>query len=454
MMDGISTSKPRLWAWLVWAMIFAGLPAMVASFEARHAPADNAPRFAAAATRAAAKRAQRAGALPPPVEPVVVLALDRDQARAFNAAIPFSSLPNPAPRPFLFSGNEVDLARATDCLAAAEYYEAGDDAVGQQSVAQVVLNRVRHPAFPKTVCGVVFQGQERATGCQFTFTCDGALTRTPSPAAWERAREIARAALAGKVFKSVGQATHYHTDWVVPYWSGSLDKIVAVRTHLFFRWRGWWGTPPAFGRGSIGGEPLIGKIARLSAAHQGGEGVGFDGLPLAVDGVGAAALAAQPQQPISDDAIGQRVAGVKLVVIGPDDKDFLVELGRGSPPDSWPGIAQTFCAGRPECRIMAWQPGGAPTKLPLSDAQMETMSFSYIHNVASGLQRALWNCGQTPRASRAECMRLRLPIPPAPPAAQPSSAPAADAGLNGVRRKDRFETVTIAPVTAPRPTAP
>lgn len=446
MSDRDSSLQPRLWVWLVWAMLFVGLPALVASFEARRAPVDRAPHFAAAATRAAAKRMQRAGALPPPVEPVAVLALDRDQARAFNMGIPFSRLANPAARPFLFSGNEVDLARATDCLAAAEYYEAGDDAVGEQSVAQVVLNRVRHPAFPKTVCGVVFQGQERTTGCQFTFTCDGALARTPSPAAWERARAIARAALAGKVFRSVGHATHYHTDWVVPYWSGSLDKIVAVETHLFFRWKGWWGTPGAFGRGSGGGEPLIPKIARLSPAHQGGEGLGLDGLPVPVGGVGAAAdLAAQPAQAISEEAIGQNVGGVRLVVIGPDDRDFLVELGRGSPPDSWPAIARTFCAGRAECRIMAWQPGGAPSRLPLSDGQMETMSFSYIHNAASGLQRALWNCGQTPRANRAECMRLRVPV------AAPQVTPPAPAGLDGVRRKERFETVTIAPVAPVRP---
>ena len=97
-------------------------------------------------------------------------------------------------------------------------YEAGDDPAGQRAVAQVVLNRVRHPAFPKTVCGVVFEGQDRTTGCQFTFSCDGALTRwSPSPALWTAARQIATAALTGTVYRPVGYATHYHTDWVVPY---------------------------------------------------------------------------------------------------------------------------------------------------------------------------------------------------------------------------------------------
>ena len=104
------------------------------------------------------------------------------------------------------------------------HYEARDD--GQAAVAQVVLNRLRHPLFPKTVCGVVFQGSQKTTGCQFTFTCDGAMLRyTPAAAGWSRARDIARLALNGSVYAPVGHATHYHTDWVVPYWSASLEKI-------------------------------------------------------------------------------------------------------------------------------------------------------------------------------------------------------------------------------------
>lgn len=204
----------------------------------------------------------------PRVEPSQLYALPMDKARAVNAAIPMSPRPNPAASPFRFAGGAEDLARATDCLAAAQIYEAGDDMVGEQAVAQVVLNRVRHPAFPKSVCGVVFQGQERRTGCQFTFTCDGALARTPSPAAWQRARTIAKGALSGAVFRPVGLATHYHTDWVVPYWSASLDKTAKVGTHLFFRWTGWWGTPPAFQASAGGVEPLVGRIARLSLAHR------------------------------------------------------------------------------------------------------------------------------------------------------------------------------------------
>ena len=155
----------------------------------------------------------------PPVEPVAFQDLDPVDARAFNATVPFSTGPNPAARPFKFAGSDDQRARAIDCLTAAVLYEAGDDAEGQRAVAQVVINRARHPAFPKTICGVVFQGSERSTGCQFTFTCDGALAGHTWPEVyWTRARATATAALNGAVYKPVGYSTHYHTDWVVPYW--------------------------------------------------------------------------------------------------------------------------------------------------------------------------------------------------------------------------------------------
>jgi spore germination cell wall hydrolase CwlJ-like protein len=443
MTDAPSSTRPHPLLWLVWALLFVGLPMAVAGWETRARPGAE----GTALSPAAAARKHKA-VTPPPVEPVKLYALPQDQARALNAAIPFSRLSNPPARPFVFAGDETDLARATDCLAAAQLFEAGDDAVGEEAVAQVVLNRVRHPAFPKTVCGVVFQGQERTTGCQFTFTCDGALARTPGETAWARAREIARRALAGKVYAPVGYATHYHTNWVVPYWSGSLDKIASVGTHLFFRWRGWWGTPPAFRFVRDPGEPLIGKIARLSAAHQGGAGTPLEGPPLLVPGTGAAALAARPKQAIGADMLSKTVGGVRLAVLGPDGKSFLVELPRGGTPDGWPAMAQTFCAGRQACRIMAWRPGSTPSRLPLSDAELDAMSFAYIHNVDSGLQRALWNCDQTPRQAQSQCMRRRVAA--APP------APSAGGALDGVRRKDRFETVKIMPVTpvSPPPAAP
>lgn len=209
--------------------------------------------------------------LPAP-EPLRFKEIAPEDAVAINAAVPISTLPNPAARPFAFLGKEaLDRMKAIDCLTAAVYYEAATEPTdGQRAVAQVVLNRVRHPAFPKTVCGVVFQGSERTTGCQFTFTCDGSLARAPVPAFWARARQVAEAALAGKVFAPVGWATHYHTDWVVPYWSSSLVKAAVVGTHIFYRWTGGWGTGAAFHYRHAAQEPTLAKMARL---------LGYEGVP-------------------------------------------------------------------------------------------------------------------------------------------------------------------------------
>lgn len=138
-------------------------------------------------------------------------------------------------------------ASALDCMTAAIYYEAGYEPItGQRAVAQVILNRVRHPAFPHTVCGVVFQGADRSTGCQFTFTCDGALARAPAPGPWLRARAIASAALAGFVETSVGHATHYHASYVLPAWAPNLTKLTTIGSHIFYQWKGESARPSAF----------------------------------------------------------------------------------------------------------------------------------------------------------------------------------------------------------------
>lgn len=170
-----------------------------------------------------------------------------------------SLAPSAAARPFAMGrASAADRGRAMDCLATAIYYEAAsepDD--GQRAVAQVILNRVRHSAFPATVCGVVYQGSERA-GCQFSFACDGAMTRLPSRAALARATRVAAAALAGYVFAPVGLATHYHTYAVTPAWNRTLVMTDAVGAHFFHRWKGYWGTAAAFTRDYRGGEPVPG----------------------------------------------------------------------------------------------------------------------------------------------------------------------------------------------------
>lgn len=176
------------------------------------------------------------------------------KAEMINASLPFASGPVPAASPFAMAGLDVEERRAVLCLTQAVYYEAGfEPIVGRRAVAQVVLNRMRHPAFPKSICGVVYQ--HSASGiCQFSFVCDGALNRPPAAAAWKTARDIATAALGGHVEKSVGSATHYHADYVAPRWASMLAKISKLGQHIFYRWPGNWGLPAAF-RGRYAGEP-------------------------------------------------------------------------------------------------------------------------------------------------------------------------------------------------------
>ena len=178
-----------------------------------------------------------------------------DEAKLINAAMPFSDAPVVAARAFVLpAGETLDQRRALLCLTQAVYYEAGfEPMAGRRAVAQVVLNRMRHPAFPKSVCGVVYQRNSTPV-CQFTFVCDGSLDRRPAPALWKQAEEIARAALGGYVERSVGAATHYHADYVAPSWAPLLTKISKLGAHIFYRWPGTWGQPGAF-TGRYIGEP-------------------------------------------------------------------------------------------------------------------------------------------------------------------------------------------------------
>ena len=212
-----------------------------------------------------------------------------------------------AARPFVVRfASDADRLRAVECLTAAVYYEAAIEPLdGQRAVAQVVLNRARHPAYPSSVCGVVFQGHERATGCQFTFTCDGSLARAPVPSIWARAKKVAEEALAGKVYAPVGWATHYHTNWVVPYWSSSLTKLANVGTHIFYRWEGGWGRPGAFARAGSGSEPQFALMRRLTS----------DPSSLAA----AAELAAVPV-PVDEAAAAAALAAAKAGTLSPDAK--------------------------------------------------------------------------------------------------------------------------------------
>ena len=216
-----------------------------------------------------AKQAEQPAA-PPQALPTDLRPLAPETALAVNAQIPVSA-PSSAAAPFsLGKASAEDRARALECLTSAIYYEAGQESTdGQRAVAQVVLNRVRHPAFPSSVCGVVYEGSTRVTGCQFTFTCDGSMTRGPVPALWNHARKVAGEMLGGRVYAPVGHATHYHADYVVPYWASSLVKTSVQGVHIFYRWAGGWGQPAAFTSRWSGreGNPATLRLAALSAPH-------------------------------------------------------------------------------------------------------------------------------------------------------------------------------------------
>ena len=193
-------------------------------------------------------------------------------AVAVNNLRPFAGLPIRTMRPFVLKADADDRARALHCMTQAIYYDAAREPLkGQQAVAQVVLNRVRHPAYPKSICGVVYQGSARPTGCQFTFTCDGALRWTPPAGLWRQAQEVAKRALAGFVDKEVGSATHYHAAYVAPYWAPTLVKLTQVGQHIFYRWTGPWGEPPAFSGRYAGREADLSPelLASLDARTQG-----------------------------------------------------------------------------------------------------------------------------------------------------------------------------------------
>ena len=216
--------------------------------------------------------------------------LDPNSAQQINAAIPIAGT-GPAASPFaLRFASEADRMRSLQCLTEAIYYESARESVdGQRAVAQVILNRVRHPAYPNSVCAVVFQGHERRTGCQFSFTCDGSLGRPPMAPYWQNARRVAEEALAGYVHAPVGYSTHYHANYVVPYWASSLVKSANIGTHIFYRWTGGWGRPGAFTDRYAGVEPEI--VRRRTAPPP------LPGSPqqMLVDARDAAAAAAAEQ---------------------------------------------------------------------------------------------------------------------------------------------------------------
>ena len=123
------------------------------------------------------------------------------------------------------------------CLATAIYFEArGEDEKGQAAVAQVILNRVRNPAYPNTICGVVYQNQSWKNRCQFSFACDGIEDRVIERRAYAVAERIAHKVTAGETWiQAVGSATNYHATYVKPRWAKAMERVDKIGRHIFYR---------------------------------------------------------------------------------------------------------------------------------------------------------------------------------------------------------------------------
>jgi spore germination cell wall hydrolase CwlJ-like protein len=346
----------------VWRIAIAAL--LVATLWVFARPMPPVPALPAPATQALP---EPAGALPPPVpDAAAPLPFGAEAARLSNAQVPIADPAPAAAAPFHFAGDPAARLRARDCLAAAAWYEAGDDPPGERAVVQVVLNRARHPAFPAGICAVVFQGAARATGCQFTFTCDGALARTPSPAALLRARAIAEAALDGAVDARIGLATHYHADYVVPRWRDEMVKLARQGAHLFYRWPGYWGSAAALTRkAGEASERVEPALAALSAAHA----PDAPALTTAQSSTASAASIPPPAAPLEPDLLD-------------------LQLDPAAAPGSYALRALALCGKRGECRV--------------AGRIAQDLAFLYVRR--GGGEGAYWDCTRFPRSDPAQCL--------------------------------------------------
>lgn len=337
--------------------------------------------------------------LPATAEDTVVLSeLPAGDAMARNAAVEFAAIGPGTATPFRFGGTVADRMRARDCLALAGMAEAGGGDSDQRAVMQVILNRVRHPAFANTVCGVVFEGSQRPTGCQFSFTCDGSLARRYSDAAWRAARERAEEMLDSATHSPVGNSTHFHADYVYPWWSDRLDKVAQVGRHIFFRWRGFWGSANALTARYGGGEPdpmrLRDRAQQIAAANP---------LPTLLEGGEAVRSITSPttlRPPVSEEAAvpspGQG-AGVHFVLVSAGD----------SPP-ALVERARELCAGQGYCRVQGWSDAGdIPAKLPISDQARRTLRFSFAGSGNGGSEAVFLDCRIFPSPTVGTCLPTR-----------------------------------------------
>ena len=335
--------------------------------------------------------------LPATGEDTVILSqLAADDAQARNAAVGFAEAGPGKATPFSFRGSSADRARARDCLALAGMAEAGGGDGDQRAVMQVILNRVRHPAFAKTVCGVVFEGSQRPTGCQFSFTCDGSLARRYSDAAWRASRARADEMLAGAIDATVGNATHFHANYVYPWWSDKLDKVAQVGPHIFFRWRGYWGTRNARSARYGGGEPdplrlqetalTVATANPLPTLMQGGEAV----------------------RSITTEMVNQTTEGGDATPSSPGAGIHFVLVSPSDAPAALVDKARSLCGSEGYCRVQGWSDANnIPAKLPLTEEARRSVRFSFVSASANAAEAIFFDCRTFPAPDVGTCLPTR-----------------------------------------------
>lgn len=226
-------------------VVSAALPAISVSYEYQRADADyrkQAERFAELQDGGDVVRADPYSSplLEHPWMVNVEYALERDPSSALSRyagrdrdGLVLDDFASFEPR-HMDVAEQVD--RDFDCLSQAVYYEAGNEPrEGQLAVAEVIANRVKDHRYPNSVCEVVYQGSTRTTGCQFTFTCDGALNRKPDAKKYARAQQVAAHVLMDLHERRTGGATHYHATYVNPIWNSGLIRTTKIKTHIFYR---------------------------------------------------------------------------------------------------------------------------------------------------------------------------------------------------------------------------
>ncbi|MCH2496521.1 MAG: cell wall hydrolase [Erythrobacter sp.] len=335
--------------------------------------------------------------LPATGEDTVILSqLAADDAQARNAAVGFAAAGPGKATPFSFRGSSADRARARDCLALAGMAEAGGGDGDQRAVMQVILNRVRHPAFAKTVCGVVFEGSQRPTGCQFSFTCDGSLARRYSDAAWRAARARADEMLAGAIDATVGNATHFHANYVYPWWSDKLDKVAQVGPHIFFRWRGFWGTRNALSARYGGGEPdpLRLQETALTVATA-------NPLPTLMQG-------AEAVRSITTELVNQTTEGGDSTPSSPGAGVHFVLVSSSDAPAALVDKARSLCGSEGYCRVQGWSDASnIPAKLPLTEEARRSVRFSFVSASANAAEAIFFDCRTFPASDVGTCLPTR-----------------------------------------------